>query len=58
MDGYAKFEATSSLTFLHSPSTTDVKSYDVMMRNSNNSTQVECINGYAQANLTLMEIAG
>ena len=58
-DGEAKYYATSGLHFLHSPSTTDTKSYDVMIKTSNNgSPNIQCANANAQAVLTLMEIAG
>ena len=58
-DGDGAFYATSGMHFLHSPNTTDIKSYDVLMKTNNNgSPNVECGNAYAQAVLTLMEIAG
>ena len=58
-DGNSRYFATSGMHFLHSPNTTDTKSYDVLMKTSNNtSPNVECGNANAQAVLTLMEIAG
>ncbi len=58
-DGNSRYFAVSGLHFLHSPNTTDIKSYDVLMKTSNNSSpNVECANNNAQAVLTLMEIAG
>ncbi len=58
-DGNSRYFATSGMHFLHSPNTTDVKSYDVLMKTNNNtSPTVQCANSYAQAVLTLMEIAG
>ena len=58
-DGDGAYYATSGMHFLHSPNTTDTKSYDVLMKTSNNgSPNVTCANNSAQAVLTLMEIAG
>ena len=58
-DGDGAYYAVSGMHFLHSPNTTDIKSYDVLMKTSNNtSPNVECANNNSQAVLTLMEIAG
>ena len=58
-DGNSRYYATSGLHFLHSPNTTNLVSYDVLMKtNDNTSPTVQCANNYAQAVLTLMEIAG
>jgi len=57
-DGNSRYYSVSGLHFLHSPNTTDTKSYDILMKNTNNSTTVETPNSGSQAVLTLMEIAG
>ena len=58
-DGNSRYYATSGMHFLHSPNTTNLVSYDVLMKtNDNTSPTVQCANNYAQAVLTLMEIAG